>query len=154
MSKPALLVLEDGERTGDMSASSADHAVVIEPISSERIEIIRGPESIIFGSNTLGGVINVARGYVPSTLPHRISGVLSTQAETVNSGIASGFAVNFPVSNFAMRLDGSLRTADNIETPAGELKNTFINNNNFSGGVSYFEDWGFIGVASSYYKSE
>ena len=56
-----LLILEDGERTGDKSASSADHAVTIDPSTAKNIKVIRGPASLIYGSNTLGGVIDVKR---------------------------------------------------------------------------------------------
>ena len=56
-----LLILEDGERTGDKSASAADHAVAIDPSTAKNIKVIRGPASLIYGSNTLGGVIDVKR---------------------------------------------------------------------------------------------
>jgi iron complex outermembrane receptor protein len=68
LSGDRLLVLEDGARTGDLSATSSDHAVVIEPMTAERIEVIRGPEALQFGGSTLGGVVNVVRNYVPTNL--------------------------------------------------------------------------------------
>ena len=49
-----LLILENGERTGDKSASSADHAVSIDPTTAEGVEITRGPASLIYGSSTSG----------------------------------------------------------------------------------------------------
>ena len=65
-----LLILENGERTGDKSASSADHAVSIDPTTAEGVEITRGPASLIYGSSTLGGVINVKRNNnIPQVLP-------------------------------------------------------------------------------------
>ena len=67
-----LLVLEEGARTGDLSATSSDHAVAIEPMTAERIEIIRGPKTLLYGSNTLGGVVNVVRGAKPSTTAYRV----------------------------------------------------------------------------------
>ena len=61
-----LLILEDGERSGDKSASSADHAVAIDPTTATNIEITRGPASLIYGSGTLGGVVNVKREIYPT----------------------------------------------------------------------------------------
>ena len=82
-----LLILENGERTGDKSASSADHAVSIDPTTAEGIEITRGPASLIYGSSTLGGVINVKSNHIPQMLPRRLDMHLAFQGESVNSGL-------------------------------------------------------------------
>ena len=84
-----LLILEDGERTGDLSATSSDHAVAVEPMTTQRIEITRGPETMVYGSNALGGVINVRRGYVPVERPEKAGGSFSWQGESVNEGLSS-----------------------------------------------------------------
>jgi iron complex outermembrane receptor protein len=149
-----LLILEDGDRTGDLSATSSDHAVVIEPMNAERIEVIRGPEALLYGSNTLGGVINVSRGYVPTTLPHRVEGSFSGQAESVNSGYAAGGNIIIPVSDFAARIEGSYRNADDIRSPNATLPNTDINTKNLTAGLSYIPDWGFLGISGSLYDSK
>ncbi len=149
-----LLILEDGERTGDLSASSTDHAVVIEPMNAQRIEVIRGPAALIYGSNTIGGVINVSRGYVPATLPHRIEGTLSLQGESVNQGYAGGANLTIPLGKFATRFEGSYRKADDIESPNQTLQNTDIETKNATAGLSYFPQWGFLGASGSLYESE
>jgi iron complex outermembrane receptor protein len=149
-----LLILEDGERTGDLSATSADHAVVIEPMNAERIEVIRGPAALLYGSNTIGGVINVSRGYVPATLPHRIEGNLSLQGESVNRGFAGGANVLVPVGKFAARVEGSYRNADDIEAPKQTLINTDIETKNATAGLSYVPEWGFLGLSGSLYDSK
>ena len=84
-----LLILEDGERTGDKSASAADHAVAIDPSTAKNIKVIRGPASLIYGSNTLGGVVDVKRETIPRTLPHHPTVDLKFQGESVNSGITA-----------------------------------------------------------------
>ena len=61
-----LLILENGGRTGDKSASSADHVVSIDPTTAEGVEVTRGPASLIYGSSTLGGVINVQKQSHPA----------------------------------------------------------------------------------------
>lgn len=154
LSGDRLLILEDGGRTGDLSATSTDHAVVIDPITSERIEVIRGPATLLFGSNTLGGVVNVERGYVPSASPEDFHGNVSGQGETVNRGYSAGIVLTGPYRNIGWRVDGSARDARDISTPAGNLNNTGIQTFNGSAGASYFWEWGFAGAAGSYYQSE
>ena len=154
LSGDRLLILEDGERTGDLSATSADHAVVIEPMTTERIEVIRGPEAMIFGSNTLGGVVNVVRGYIPNHIPNRITGAMSLQGESVSSGYSGGANLTIPLSPFTLRVDGSYRHASDIQTPLGSLLNTASATANASMGISYLSGWGHVGVAGSVYKSE
>ncbi len=154
LSGDRLLILEDGERTGDLSATSADHAVVIEPMTSDRIEVIRGPEALKYGSNTLGGVINVLRGYIPTTYLDHYHGTITYQGETVNKGSSGGFAVSGPVGPLSWRLDGSARMANDIQTPVGALKNTAIETWNGSLGLALARSWGYTGIAGSYYQSD
>ncbi|MBN1466314.1 TonB-dependent receptor [candidate division KSB1 bacterium] len=149
-----LMMLEDSEQTGDLSATSTDHAVVIEPITAERIEVIRGPEALVYGSNTLGGVINVFRGYVPFKTLSTLSGSASLQGETTNSGYAGGFEMAAPLGMFTGRFDASYRDARNTNTPEGPLINTSIQTKNGSAGLSLVRAWGFAGAAASDYMSE
>ncbi len=149
-----LLVLEDGGRTGDLSATSTDHAVVIDPLMAERIEIVRGPAALVYGSNTLGGVVNVVRGYIPSSRPRRAFTAASLQGQSVNSGVSGGLGVTVPVGPFALKADGSMRSAGDVATPAGPLQNTDLTTVNGSVGSSISGGWGTGGAAVSYYASD
>ncbi len=148
-----LLILEDGERTGDLSATSSDHAVAIEPMTTERIEVLRGPETMLYGSNALGGVVNVVRNYVPRERPERMGGTFSWQGENVNSGLSSGLMVQHAIGPFALRIDGSVRAAGDVSTPRGRLHNTDIQTNSTALGTSVVRPWGYIGVAAGTYHS-
>ena len=53
-----VLIMNDGTRTGDLSSQSADHNVTIDPANLERIEIVKGPATLLYGSNAVGGVVN------------------------------------------------------------------------------------------------
>lgn len=154
LSGDRLLVLEDGGRTGDLSATSSDHAVAIEPLTTERIEIVRGPEAILYGGNALGGVVNVVRGAVPSERVERPRGAISWQLESVNSGIGSGIDVHLPAGPLVFRLDGSLRGAGDIGTPDGDLLNTDLTTGNTALGIGWVRPWGHVGIGYSLYDSD
>ncbi len=149
-----LLILEDGERTGDKSASAADHAVVIDPSTAKNIKVIRGPASLIYGSNTLGGVVDVKRETVPRTLPHHPSVDLKFQGESVNSGITATTGLTIPIGDLAWRLAWNRRYADDTRTPVGILENTSLSNTNFSSGASVVKNWGHLGISGGRNRSD
>lgn len=149
-----LLILENGERTGDKSASSADHAVAIDPTSVEGIEITRGPASLIYGSSTLGGVINVKNNNIPNFIPERVVTKLMLQGESVNSGLTTTTGLMLPIENFVANIDWNRRSASNTHTPLGILENTQLSNYNYSTGMSVVRPWGYIGTSARQYNSE
>ena len=149
-----LLILEDGGRTGDKSASSADHAVAIDPTTATNIEITRGPASLIYGSGTLGGVVNVKREIIPQTLPHRPTMNLTFQGESVNSGLTGTTGFTIPIGDLAWRLELNRRSTDDTHTPIGVLENTSLSQTNFSTGISMVKDWGHFGFSGGSYSSD
>ena len=149
-----LLILEDGGRTGDKSASAADHAVAIDPTTATNIEITRGPASLIYGSSALGGVVNVKREIIPQTLPHRPTMNLTFQGESVNSGLTGTTGLTIPIGDLAWRLELNRRHTDDTHTPIGILENTSLSQTNFSTGVSMVKDWGHFGISGGSYRSD
>jgi iron complex outermembrane recepter protein len=149
-----VLVLEDGQRSGDMSTTAGDHAVAIEPLTAERIEIVRGPAGLLYGSNALGGVINVIREEIPRTLPDRFTGRASVQAETVNSGFTAGVTGSLPLGAFAVRGELSGRLAGDTRTPLGPLPSTDMRGYNGALAASRLTGWGHFGVAYRDYSLE
>ena len=146
-------ILEDGSETGDLSASSADHAVAVEPMTTNRVEVIRGPATLMYTPNALGGVVNVVRGNLSPEKANDLSGNSHIQGESVNSGYAGGADVTLPLGPLNIQMDGSTRNAGNIMTPEGELRNTGITTRNVSAGVSGFWGAGYAGISGSYYNS-
>ena len=149
-----LLILENGERTGDKSASSADHAVALDPTTAEGIEITRGPTAFIYGSSVLGGVVNVKRNTIPQVLPKRPDMHLTFQSESVNSGWTATTGFVAPLGPFAGRFEWNRRLASDTQTPLGTLENTSLSNVNFSTGTSLIRNWGYIGVSGGSYRSD
>ena len=62
-------VLVDGIGSLDLSSSDPDHAVAINPLTAERIEVLRGPSALLFGSSAIGGVVNVIDTRIPRRMP-------------------------------------------------------------------------------------
>ncbi len=148
-----LLILENGARTGDKSASSADHAVAFDPVSAARVEITRGPASLIYGSSTLGGVVNVKHNSIPDVVPKRADIRLTFQGESVNSGKTANTGFVVPLGDFVGALAWNRRIAADTQTPLGTLENTSLSNLNFSTGASFVKPWGYAGISGGSYRS-
>ncbi|MDZ7824859.1 MAG: Plug domain-containing protein [Gammaproteobacteria bacterium] len=69
LSGPRVKVLEDGIAAMDASTTSGDHATSVEPFLADRIEILKGPATVLYGSGAIGGVVNAVSGRVPDVVP-------------------------------------------------------------------------------------
>ncbi len=147
LSGDRVLVLEDGNRTGDVSSTSADHAVSVDPLGAERIEVVRGAAGLLYGSNALGGVINVIREDVPRMRPERLTGSASLQAESVNEGVSAAAELGGAVGPVAWRVAGSGRVAGDTHTPLGVLPSTDLGGHSAGAGLSWIQPEGFVGFA-------
>lgn len=153
LSGDRILVLEDGQRPGDMSATSGDHAVAIDPLTAKQFEVVRGPMSLLYGSSALGGVVNVVREEIPTSLPDHAHGLLTTEGSTVNRGITGGGSILTTLGNFAVRAEASARTSGNVDTPDGELINTGAHTYNLAGGLARTGTWGHAGASYRFYHN-
>jgi iron complex outermembrane receptor protein len=102
-------VLTDGIGSLDVSNTSADHAVAINPLTADRIEVLRGPAALLFGSAAIGGVVNVIDARIPRRIPHsgaHVTGILTYgSASDERSGNVS---VDVPLgSEFVLHADGN-----------------------------------------------
>lgn len=140
-------ISEDGIKTSDLSATSPDHAVTLEPFSIERIEVLRGPRVLLSTPVSFGGVVNVVRNEIPSIIHQGAVGTIGGYAETVNKGCLGSIITEIPLSPFAARLELSRRKSGNISTPVGKLGNSYSENLNYSLSGSYISKFGVIGTS-------
>ena len=148
-----ILLLEDGQRTGDMSATSGDHAVAIEPLTASQIEIVRGPMSLLYGSSAMGGVVNVVKHDIPESLPEHPYGQFSLEAASAQPGAAGGGSMTSRLGPVAARVEGSARIAGDLNTPSGSLTNTDLNTYNAAFGLGGGGEWGHAGGSYRFYSS-
>jgi iron complex outermembrane receptor protein len=109
-------VLVDGIGSLDLSASDPDHAVAINPLTADRIEVLRGPSALLFGSSAIGGVVNVIDTRIPRKLP---DGPVSVDAIATYGSAASersgNVAVDLPLGgHFVGHVDGSYSKYDDL----------------------------------------
>lgn len=119
-------VLSDGIGSFDVSNTSVDHAVVINPLTADRIEVLRGPASLLYGSSAIGGVVNVIDSRIPRSIPEEgihVDGIV-TYGTAANER-SGGARVDLPLGDkLVLHFDGTyaktgdLRTGGFILTPA------------------------------------
>lgn len=155
MSGDRVLMLEDGARVGDVSSSGSDHATALDPSSARRIEVVRGPAALLYGSNALGGVINVIRDEVPSSVPRHLTGSGTLQAQSVSDAVSANATVQVPVGEHVpLRLEVNGRMSGDLATPNGSLENTGADTWGGGAGAAYVSDWGHVGGSFRAYRND
>ena len=148
LSGDRVLMLEDGTPVGDASNSGTDHATALDPSSARRIEIVRGPGALLYGGNALGGVVNVIRDEIPSSVPHHVTGSTTLQSQSVTGALGGSAIAVFPVAErVPLRLEVAARTAGDLKTPVGTLFNTDGQLWTGGAGTAYVADWGHLGAS-------
>ncbi|TVR19156.1 MAG: TonB-dependent receptor [Balneolaceae bacterium] len=132
-----VLVLQNGERMGDLSGTAVDHAVSLDPLSMDRVEVIRGPASLLYGSSAIGGVVNLFSNDMPREWDTGSSGSLATHVATVNDMGAGLARYQYGGDQFAATGRFIYREGGDLRTPEGRLPDTAINNLSYGAGVGY-----------------
>lgn len=132
-----ILILDNGVRVGDASDLSADHAISFDPVSLERVEIVRGPASLFYGVNSVGGLINIITEDIPRTVHDKLRGSFRFNGATVNSSLAGSGAIDYGIKNFGVRGEFGYRKSGDTKTPIKTLKNTDTENLTSAFGLAY-----------------
>jgi len=147
-----VLIGEDGFNTVDLSSTSPDHAVTLDPFQSERIEVLRGPKVLTRTSTTIGGILNVVKNDIPTQIHNQIHFNLGGYYESANNGFLTGIQSEIPIQPFAAKLELSRRKTNDLKTPVGFLKNSYSENFNSNLGLSFIDDLGMIGSSFKIYN--
>jgi len=132
-----ILVLENGERMGDISETSADHSIALDPLAASRVEVIRGPASLLYGSSALGGVINIMTTDIPDRWDEGSRGVFSLQGATMN-GMGAGFGrYTYGDETWAATGRVAYRQSSDITTPDGVIHGTSMSNLDAAAGYGF-----------------
>jgi iron complex outermembrane receptor protein len=174
-------LLIDGIGSIDVSNTSADHAAIINPLTADRIEVLRGPAALLFSPSSIGGVVNVIDSRIPRRMPESPfhADGMATYGSASDERSASG-AVDVPVAGkLVVHADGSytktgdLRGGGYVLTPAlraqaaastdpaiqelaglkGEIPNTAARTWDIAGGAAIVDDRGSLGFSVSRYDS-
>ncbi len=167
-------VLTGGVGTIDASVISPDHAVSLDPLLIDRIEIVRGPASLLYGGGAIGGVVNIIDGRIPETLPGApVTGRFEVRGNSGADERAAAGVLMGAAGKFAWRLDGFRRKTDDVripglgptpiiaaamiangETPSdGTLINSATETSGGAAGLSYIGESGHLGAAYSGFDS-
>lgn len=141
-------IQENGIGTHDVSAISEDHAVPIDPLSAERVEVIRGPATLRYGGQAIGGVVSAINNRIPEVVPEGgISARVPGGFTSVDEGWDGAFDVTVGSGHFAFHADAFKRDANDYDTPRGREFNSFVEREGGAVGGSVVGSDGYIGVA-------
>lgn len=162
---PRVKVLSDGAAMLDASEISPDHNIPIEPMLAERIEILRGPATLLYGGGAIGGVVNVLDRKIPTTMPeNEVEGQAGLRINSAAAERAAIFGITTALSdNLALRLEGVSRKTTEYRAPKSfsmthedgdvespkRISGTATEGDQVSVGVSWIDDRGYLGVAYS-----
>ena len=143
-------VLEDGQRMGDLSSQSGDHSTPTNPAAAKRIEVVRGPATLLYGASAIGGMVNVITDQIPTEKQHGASGDLTMNFGS-NGGAAGGAAdIHAGNGKFAVHFGGAGNRTGNYTTPEGEIDNSQSRMAMGNFGASWTGDKSYVGAAYAY----
>lgn len=152
---PRVAVLSDSAVLVDASDISPDHAVTAEPLLIERIEVLRGPATLLYGGGAIGGIVNLLDKKIPAALPKgRVESSVGLRTSSVAKEKAGAFEMTAQAADhLVFHAEAMARDADDYRargTDESHVDGTFCESQNASLGVSWVSGRGFIGLAYSY----
>jgi iron complex outermembrane receptor protein len=119
-------ILQGGIGNIDASAISADHATSLEPALADRIEVLRGPSTLLYGNGAIGGVVNVIDNRIPTRLPDSLTGFVETRNNSASDQQVSVLKLEGATAQVAWHIDGVYRDSNDVEIPGFALDSKFV----------------------------
>ena len=172
-SGPRVRVLQNSIGNNDVSSLSPDHANGVNPISAERIEVLRGPSTLLYGNGAIGGIVNVIDNRIPEQVPDKLLGGAAAQRyDSASDLTSSALKLDGGKDKFAFHLDGFYNDQNNthiggqqidesaaratdptlegtpvLNNPNGVIPNSNARSRGGSAGASVIGDIGLVGAA-------
>ena len=155
-------ITENGIGAGGVSDLGEDHFVPVMPLATTQVEVIRGPATLRYGSQSIGGVVSATNNRIPERLPCPapcVTGEMRGAATTVDNGLEGGVLIDAAAGNVAVHVDAFGRKADDYRIPSypylfvpglpfnGRQPNSAARADTQSAGASYIFNEGFVGLA-------
>lgn len=161
---PRVKVLTDSTEVMDASQISPDHAVTVDPVLASKVEVLRGPSTLLYGGGAIGGVVNVLDEKIPTQMPENgVDGEVHLRGNTVANEKMAAAGVTIGLGEqFALRLEGDKRKADDYQVSGyrhedekeKRVDGTWSEGQNASVGLSWIGDQGYMGFAYSERKDK
>lgn len=138
-----VLVLQDGARNGSLGSQSGDHGEPIETLGLERLEVIKGPATLLYGSNAIGGVVNAVSSDEDD--PHEgFRGSFTGLGATNNrqGGVSGGLEYGF--KKLLFKVNGNFLREGDYRTPFGQVPNSSSRAYGSGTSLGYYADKGFL----------
>jgi iron complex outermembrane receptor protein len=163
-------ILQNGLNTIDASGVSADHAVSFDVSNLTSIEMVRGPATMLYGSNAIGGVVNAVDNRIPTERMDTISGSLGSTYSSVDNGYRANLMIEGGNGPVAFHFETFTRAAEDLAIPGnslsaeyrkqtgeagsvGRLPSSNLRAEGMSGGLSYIWNAGYIGASVTSYHT-
>ncbi|WP_442680805.1 TonB-dependent receptor [Sphingomonas sp. ASY06-1R] len=148
-------VLENGTSSSDVSDIGPDHGIPIDPLAAQSIEVVRGPATLRYGSQAIGGVVNILNNRVPMALPTQplsaeFTGSYGTAADVGQTSLLA----DAKIGDFALHADGFYRHAGDYDMPLGTQDNSYSHNHGGALGGSYFFGDSHVGAGLTQYNAD
>jgi iron complex outermembrane receptor protein len=146
-----VLIAQDGIRSGSVSYSSGDHGEPINVLSVKRLEVVRGPATLLYGSSAIGGIVNAVTDH-----EHAHEGfngfVSGVGASALNLGGGSaGF--EYGTKRWMVWANGGAQQSGDYQTPLGKILNSGTEARDFNGGAGYYGEHGFFNASYFFNKN-
>ena len=142
-----VLIMQDGIRTGTLSSQSGDHGELMNTAALDRVEIVKGPATLLYGSNALGGVVNgITRHHAVHVHSHAgLRGHVSATGGSANAFGGSTGGFEYGIGKWMIWGGGGGQRSGDYSTPEGKAFNSGTRVANAYGGVGWYGNRNFLG---------
>lgn len=121
-----VLIMTDGLRTGDVSSQSGDHGVLSDPAALKRVEILKGPATLLYGSNAIGGVVNTIshHDFTHEPPPSGLTGFATLDGGTADERLGANFEAQYGSDGWVAWGGAGARRTGDYDAPDGTVPNT------------------------------